>query len=719
MTKFELLLSCAIGAVLLPVSAANAASAADTDGTSESENTFDDVIIVTAQKREERLQSVPIAISAYDAKTLQRANVDSVADLQNLAPSLQFASIDGASLISIRGIGTTVLAAGADPGIALHLDGVYLARAQYHDAALFDVERVEVLRGPQGTVSGRNATGGAINIITREPTDEKSGYVNVGVGNYSASTTSGAVGGPLTGDDVMWRLAWKTNNHKGYTPNTLTGNALDAANQQSVRGQLLFNLSERAELLLSVDLDTMDTSGFANMVLGTLTGLPLPGEAFGGNVATGRTVNSNGPSNYRRTVFGGSARLTVELDGAVLTSKTGYRQFSERSNADIDGTDFDFVHERHQRDQWQVSQELNLTSDNDSAFSWLAGVYYLHEDLESDERYNFIPLGFTFILGGNPVVDSYAAYAQGSYQFSDKFEATFGLRYTQDEKSTSEYNRVPEFAVDVTENLSGSWGAVTPKLSLSYKVTEDSLAYASISRGFRSGGFNVGGLQGSPFDPEYVWSYEAGLKQQFFDKRLTANLAFFRSEYTDMQVFQIRALTATVENAASSTLQGAELELVALLGDGLRLDFSGSYIDTKFNEFSTRDESRPGLGEIDLTGNQLARAPKARANVGVEKRWVTGNDGAFTVRGNYSWTDRVYFSEFNRPEMSQAAVGLWNAKVSYESPGGRYSVSAYVENITDELIFVNKLAGAGSLGFGILAWPAAPRTFGVQFGVNF
>lgn len=731
MMSFALRLTCAAGAILASTGVAEAAStssatnvavpggASDAGGSADSRDGEIDEIIVTAQKREEDLQSVPIAVSAYGAQALERASIDTVADLQNLAPSLQFARLDGTALISIRGIGTTVLGAGEDPGIAVHLDGVYLSRPQYHDAALFDIARVEVLRGPQGTVNGRNATGGAINVITERPAVESSGYLKVGVGNYNAVKTSGAFGGPLGSDKLLGRIAWRTSNHKGYTPNLFDGSNLDGSNQQSVRAQVLALLGERTELLLSIDADRMDTSGFANMVLGTITGGPLPAETLGGTVATGRRVNANGPAFYRREIYGASAQLRVDLGGARFTATSGYRQFKERNGADLDGTGFDYARERHLREQWQVSEEFNLASDNSSNFSWLLGLYYLHEEQTNDERYTFPSLGFNFSLGGAPNLTSYAAYAQGTYTIGERFDVTAGIRYTHDKKSASEFQRIPEFGVDVGAQLSDSWGAVTPKLSLSYRPSDAATIYASVSRGYRSGGFNIGGLQGRGFNPEFIWSYEVGAKQQFFDSKLTLNLALFHSDYSDMQVFQIRALTATVENAASATLKGVEFELVALPGSGIRLDISGSYIDAKFKEFSTVDEARSGLGLLNLSGNQLARAPKSRLNFGLEKRWTMANDSDFTLRGEYGWTDRVYYSEFNLPAVSQAAVGIVNLRANYSSPGGKFKVSAFVENLTDELIFGNKLVGAGILGFNILAWPAPPRTYGIEFGVKF
>lgn len=700
-----LLLASATGAALLPAWAVAA------DGNAVEE------IIVTAEKREARLQRIPVAVSAYDEAALERSHVDTVAGLQTLDPSLQFNAIDGAALISIRGIGTLVLGPGEDPGIAAHLDGVYLGRAQYHAAALYDVARVEVLRGPQGTVNGRNATGGAINIITQRPTAEPEGYARVGIGNYSAVKTSGAFGGSISGDGLLGRVAWRTENHDGYTPNRLTGGSLDAANQQSLRGSLLARLSDKAELVLTLDTDRMDTGGFANVVLGTTTGLPLPGIALGGVAATGRAVSADAPSYYRRDIHGASARLNVNFDGFSLSSITGYREMSEQVGADIDGTSADFVRAAYRREQWQASQELNLASDNDGRLKWLVGLYYLHEDQDSNETYGFPTIGFVLSIGGQPRTDSYAAYAQASYDLTEALTVTGGLRYTRDRKKAAEHQLIPEFGVAARANLAGEWDALTPKVSIDYRPSDTVMAYASVSRGFRSGGFNLGGLQGRAFEPEFVWSYEAGVKAQFLDRRLTTNLAVFRSEYTDMQVFQIRALTATVENAASATLSGAELEVTAALDEGLRLEFAGSYLDATFEAFQSIDESRSELGLIDLAGNQLPRAPKSKFNIAVEKRWEMGEGQSLTARAGYHWTDRVYFSEFNRSIISQEAVGVWNGLITYEA--GRYRVSAFAQNITDETIYSNKLIGAGLLGFNILSATAPPRTYGVEVGVTF
>lgn len=678
-----------------------------------------EVVVVTAEKRAESAQKIPVAISALDDEALKRSNIDSMRNIQNLVPSLQFGSVDGAALMSIRGISSLVLGPGGDPAVAVHLDGVYLARAQYQDAALYDIERVEVLRGPQGTVNGRNATGGAVNIITKKPTNEFGGYANVALGNYNSLKTSGAVGGPLIGDNLLWRVAWRSEDHKGYTPNRNTGERLDEANQFSARAQLLAKLGTDAEFLLSLDTDRANTSGYSQIVLGTVTGQALPGVLLGGNVATGRAVSANDPAYYKRQAYGASGHFKFNFDGFTFNSITGYRELRERVAADLDGTSFQFMQAFYTRDQWQLSQELNLVSNSESPLQWLFGLYYLKERQESDETYSFPSVGFDLSIGGPPVTDSYAAYGQASYALTDELKVTAGLRYTLDQKKAFEYSRIPQFAINGEANLRGNWAAWTPKVSVDYSPFDDTLLYASVSRGFRSGGFNIGGLQGTAFAPEVVWSYEAGFKHQFFDNRYALNMAVFQSDYSDLQVFQIRNLLATVDNAASATIRGAEVEFIALPGYGIRLDVVASYTDSEFDKFASVDAANPGLGLINLSGYQLPRAPKTKLNIGLQKQWDMDDSGIFTLRGEYHWTSRVYFSEFNDPLVSQPGVSVWNAMATYETSDGRYRLSAYADNITDETIYSNKLVGAALLGFNIISWPAPPRTFGVELGVKF
>ncbi|HEX2594096.1 MAG TPA: TonB-dependent receptor [Rhizomicrobium sp.] len=677
-----------------------------------------EVVYVTAEKRSEEIQKVPAAISALDDEALRRSHVDTMAGIENMVPNVQFGSGDAAALISIRGISTLVLGPGEDPGVAVHLDGVYLGRAQYQNAAFYDVSRVEVLRGPQGTVNGRNATGGAINIITQEPTFDFGGYADVSFGNYNLVKTTGAVGGPIS-DSTAWRVAWRTENHKGYTPNTNTDEFLDGANEQSVRAELLSKLDSRTELLLTVDGDFADTGGYANIVLGTVTGLPLPAEALGGTIAAGRRVSANDPAYYRREVYGASAKFTVDFDDVLLTSTTGYRQMRERSAVDLDGTSFDFMHAKYTRNQNQFSEELNIVSDTDSRLKWLAGLYYFHEHQNSDETYSFPSVGFDLSIGGPPTTNSYAAYAQATYALTDQIDLTAGARYTDDRKNSHEYSVIPQFAINGQADLKGNWSAVTPKFVINYKPSDDTMFYASASRGFRSGGFNIGGLQGTAFSPEFVWSYEGGMKHQSSDRRYTVNLAVFQSDYTDMQVFQIRSLLATVENAASATIKGVEGEFTALPTDDIRFDLNASYTDATFDQFSSVDQAHAALGLIDLSGNQVPRAPRVKVNVGLEKSWTLENNGAFSLRGEYHYTSRVYFSEFNDPLISQKPVGVWNALATYETADGRYRLSAFADNIGNETIYNNKLVGAQILGFNIISSPAPPRTFGVELGIKY
>jgi iron complex outermembrane receptor protein len=672
-------------------------------------------IVVTAQKRGELLQSVPIAISAFGSEALERSNIDSVSQLQNFTPSLHFGRQDGQALITIRGIGTTVLTAGADAGVAVHLDGVYVARTQAQDAVMFDLERVEVLRGPQGTVNGRNATGGSINLISRQPTDAFEGHASLTVGNYAAIKTEAGLGGPLIGDKVMWRVAFRTDNHKGYTPNIAspTGDRVDDANQQSVRGLLLFRLGDSSELLLTADYDRVDSNGFGSMVHRTASGVPIPGSPPG-IISVGRSISADTPTFYGREIFGATAKLKVDAGPFTVTGITGYRKLDDHILNDVDGVNLPLVEADLLTPQWQLSQEINLTSNNDGPFTWLLGAYYFHEMQRPDLRFN-TPVA-QLRLGGTVKTDSYALYAQATYELTERLRITAGARYSVDHKRATEFVTFPP--LDLSDTHNDEWDAITPKLSIDYEIAERVMAYATISRGFRSGGVNIGAIQGTTFDPEFVWNYEAGLKGQFFDGRLQANFAGFYYDYTDLQLFQIRSLTPTVENAAAATVKGLELELVARPTDGMRLDLATSYLDATFGEFVTIEAPRPQDGPRDLAGNRLPRSPKWKVNAGIENRW-NAFGGGITLRGEMAYTSKVFFNEFNRTETSQSAVTLFNARLTYETDDGRYRVGAFVENLTDKYYISQMSVGAAIVSFPIQEFAGPPRTYGLTVGVKF
>jgi iron complex outermembrane receptor protein len=255
-------------------------------------------------------------------------------------------------------------------------------------------------------------------------------------------------------------------------------------------------------------------------------------------------------------------------------------------------------------------------------------------------------------------------------------------------------------------------------VTVDYQVAEGVMAYATISRGFRSGGINVGNIQGSTFDPEFVWNYEAGLKAQLLDRRLTANLAAFHYDYTDLQLYLTRTQTGIVENAAEATINGLELELTALPAEGLRLELASSYVDATFDKYVTVEPWRPQNGPVDFSGNRLARAPKVKVNAAAEKSW-TLSGGEASLRAEYAYTSTVYFNEFNRPEARQGPIGLWNARASFTTDDGRYRVTAFVENIADKFYLTDTVVGSAGTNFTVFAYPAPPRTYGLQLSAKF
>lgn len=676
-------------------------------------------LVVTAEKRPEGLQRAPLAVSAVRGEALDRLNIDTVADLPGVAPGLYVARQDGQALISIRGIGSNVVAPGADSGVAVHLDGVYIAKQQAQDAALFDVERVEVLRGPQGTVNGRNATGGAINVVTRRPTGTAEGYLNLTVGNYAAVKASGALSGPLRGEQLTGRLAFRTEGHDGYTPNQGApgAKAVDDARQRSLRTALRLQAGPRLDWQITADYDRIDTRGFATLVRKTASGAPVPGTLAGGVLAQGRAINADGPTGYDRETYGVTSSIVADLGAARLTSLTSYRRLDDRVRMDIDGTNRPVLNDDLQTRQWQVSQEVTLASRPDGRLHWLAGLYHFR-DLQRPTLEFERPAVSVLAVGGVAKTWSWAAYAQADYQVSPRLRVTAGGRYARDRKSAFEFLTLRPPALQLTDQLGGAWSAFTPKLSIDYTPAPGRMFYATATRGFRSGGINVGNLQGSTFEPEFVWNYEAGFKGAFLKGRLEVSSAVFHDDYSNIQLYNIRAQTGVVENAASATIEGAEFELRAAPAAGWTLTGAATYLDARLDAYDTVEPARPAAGRRSFAGNPLARAPRWTANAAVERRW-DALGGEIALRGEYRYASRINFTEFNRPETQEGAVGLVNVRASYAPHGARRRVTAFVENLTDTAYNSNVLVGSATTSFTILEYPAPPRTVGVMLSAMF
>lgn len=699
---------------------------------SGAQNTALEEIIVTAEKRDESLQKIGIAVTALNGDELQRLRLDSLREMQFLAPGLKIGETQKKTFINIRGIGNELFNAGADQGVAVHMDGVYLARNEYPSMALMDIERVEVLRGPQGTIYGRNATGGAINIITRKPVSDFDAHASVSIGNYNALTLTGAAGGALVDDRLFARVAVFSDSHDGWTENLGQGLDLDDANQDAARLSLKAVVSDDTEIELSANYSRERGDGAASIVRHSATGPGIIWEEFGGQMSTGRNTYTPDPHGLTRDIHGINFNVTHDFDVATLKTTVGYWDLYSDIADDLDGTDYYFGDEYWAEKQHQFSAELDLASKGDGQLQWLIGLFYFGETADT---YYDARLGEFGYLGGaedgeccaelgqrgwrtTVGVDSYALFGQVGYSFTDFLTLKVGARYTSDHKTL--HASLPIFGPPIVENLKDSWDDLTPRVALEYQASEDVMVYGSVSKGFKAGGFNVWGLQGQGFEPETIWSYETGVKTRFAEDRVQANLTVFYSDYSNLQVNEVEPIAGVrVINAASARTSGAELELVSRPIEGLQLDIAAAYLDAEFTSFHNFEIDYPELGMQDLSGNRLPKAPQFTINTSAEYAFALGAAGSLTLRGEYNWQDIVYFTEFNRTNAYQPAVGRWNASLAFDSEDGKWSVTGFVRNGSNELVTEGAIIGGQSLGSPVFEFFSPPRLYGLELAYRF
>lgn len=714
-----------------------------------SENALEEVV-VTAEKRAEGLQNIPIAITALSAATLEKAGIKEVGDLAQLTPSLQFGTRSTNVFIAMRGIGQAGQDIGSQSGVTVSLDGVPLLNHFMMNPAFMDLERVEVLRGPQGTIAGRNATGGAINIYSKGPTNENDGSLSLTAGNRSRLGLKGHVNAAFS-DQLSGRLSFQREEAEGWLKNNYIGKRNDDTDVAEVRAQLLFKPTEAFSVRALVDY-TKDRSdpGFAQ-ILGRAdparpTVVDLPTYPYPRNDPDNLTFYFNEP-NHRDVE---DVRATVVATWAIspnltLTSTTGFiRHDIDLTDLDVDATPannsrFDLIGLYAK----QVTQEFTLTANLGDRADIVAGGFFMRGD-SSEPLYLSLPTFKNYLVYlPEETLKSYAAYAQFRYQLTDKLRATVGGRYTTDDKSyqmASSVAGAPRLNSD-----SGKFSAFTPRFVLDYTPTDETLIYASVSRGFKSGGFNTLGDVSLPvnrFNPEYVWNYEAGLKAMMFDRKLRMGLTGFYADYSNLQqtVFRLNEATQVrfprVENSTAAKIKGVEFEAEATPVRGLRLTGAVTYLDAKFGFFcnndplyptaatspscvgATRDGQPLPAGAVQLRGHSLTQAPEWQYNASAQYTLAVSDSLNLTGRVDYKWQSRTYFDIYNNAQNAQAAYGLLNGSIEIARQDRAWSLLAWVRNVGDERYISQGSAGSGA-NAAVTGSLGTPRMFGATLTRQF
>ncbi len=711
-------------------------SAPPTQSASDAESAVQD-IVVTAQRREERLQDVPIAVSAVTADTLGKTGVRDTIDLRLAVPALYASNGNGYLFVRLRGVGSLAGGPGLENAIASYVDGVYVGSQGGGIFSFGNIERIEVLKGPQGTLFGRNATGGLIQVITREPSHTTSGDLSVGYANYNSLSTRGYLTGGLS-DTVAADFSFYANSQgDGWGKNLFNGHdAFRVYHDYGVRSKIVFEPSSSDKFTLSAD--------YANSKNSMIGAAPLEGTKprFGGGatftLSNRYDLNTNHDPLINAEGGGGSLRWERDLGFARFSSTSAYRAYKFRRQFDLDltPTPFFWFSNMVQKDR-QFSQELQLSSNKNSGpLSWVAGAFYYG----ASGRYD--PLVQNFESAAPPPAQgmrswksttdttSFAGYAQGTYAITSDTKLTLGGRYTTEKRTL---DGTQDFTATLTglttreaavSGRSQRFNKFTYRVSLDHHFTKDVLGYASINTGFKSGGFNTTTLVASafgynPFAPETLTAYEVGLKTQFLDHRLTFNVAGFLYDYKNIQISTFLNGPIVIINGPSARLKGIDAEFNLRATKAFRINASAQILSGKYNSaFPTCLIGTP-LGGVPLTtgncqGNDLPVTAKLTTTLAPEYRITLAGEGELSLNANWYHSSGWFTDSDN--VIRQPAFDEFGASARWTSPNERYNLELWGKNLSNARSF--NAQTEIQTGDHYTSY-AAPRTYGVRAGIKF
>lgn len=705
-------------------------------------------IVVTARKREESLQTVPVAVSALAGEALQRTYAVELKDLDGFAPNVTIgthSSWPSSAQITIRGLTSMDIERTFEPSVGVAVDGVFLPTNTNQMLDMFDIERIEILRGPQGTLFGKNTIGGVVSARRKRPSlDGLSLEAELNAGNYGRRDVKVAVDAALVQDKLGIRVSMFSKNFDGIFKNTYDDSRRGGQDLTAIRSALSWKITDDASLLINWDHMREDSDS------GAVLNVSNPNDSYGlaycslGRLPCGipddlYTISQDARNKNKVNRDSLSSELTVNVGGVDLTSISAYSRQYEDLSHDFDGESIQppFFHtsQRIQREKY-FSQELRANAKVGETINLVAGLFYF------DHRYKlrqFDDIGGlrNFTQRTRYRSKSFAAFAQADWEFMPQWRLTLGGRYTKDRKfldyhmPRSLIAALPETLVEgvhYVEGLKKSFDEFTYKAGLDFKPSDDALVYASISTGFKGGGFNgrAGTLQSAlePYDPETVTSYELGGKLDFLDRRLRINAAIFYADYKDLQADINLAIVdpltggssqqTIVRNAAQARAKGLELEVTALPVDDLMLRGSLGLLDTGYKSFTANLTGRPD-DVRDYSDRRFRRAPKYQFSVGADYTVHLPADKRLVAHLDYSWTSSQDMTLDNDPWLRQRSVGSLDGSLTLHGADDRWRVALYGRNLTNER-YIGYGFRAGDLWqFGS---PSEPRTYGVVLGVR-
>lgn len=692
-------------------------------------------IVVTARKKVESLQDVPIAVSAVTGPQLQQRGIDQFDELLATIPNAsQSGGIAGGlqGLISIRGVSTLVRFVGLETGVGFYIDGVYAGRPESFNQDLIDIERVEVLKGPQGAVFGKNTIAGAINIVTETPDDEFRVKLEGQYGNFNQFKVRGSISGALVEDKLYASVSGGYTSRDGFVENIFPGSEdLDNANNGSGRLKLRFTPSNTAEFILTGDFlsESINASFFEVSEIG------LPADAIFdtatvNSLSTPFLVNSDQPNTLDRDIYGVSLTSNIDIGEGTWTTVLGYRNTSFDANLDDDKLPVRFFADSFSSDTEFFSAETRYSGSMGDNLSYTVGAYYFTQ--EAGNVSNFA-LG-DFLTGAPGIeppldltssvdTDSYALFFNADYALNDRLTLEVGGRYLS-EKKDAVHNQVDGTGIfgNVAFDLGRRDNDFAPTVSLSYDVDDNNTVYGRFAQGFKSAGFNtdiISAAANQQVDPELATTYELGYKTVSSNNRLRANAAIFYTEYKDLQVATITSAAVSLENAAQAEIFGVELDVAAALSEYFDITGSIGYLDATYGDFA----GCPAGGAIPVTpvanceGNRLNLAPKfTTALAGTFRYPVNDTLGDFVINADWNYRTEVFFEPQNEDRLSGEGRSLLNARAGFVSDDWQFFI--WAKNLTNET-YVNFADDRSAILVNTTQAFGAPRTYGATLRLQF
>ena len=775
LTAGAMMVASAIGTVQaqeVPVKEENASAR---DGVSQLET-----VTVTARRREEKAQDVPAPISVISGRELEAQRLYQIQDLQQALPNVtsQFLHARQSS-VAVRGIGNNTANEGLEGSVGIYLDNVFLGRPGQAVFDLLDVEQIDLLRGPQGTLFGKNTTAGVVNITSRQPTFEKEGSIEASIGNRGYQQYKGSYSGPIS-DTVAFRISAYDTHDDGWVKNVQNGERLNEINRQGVRGQLLIKPSADFSLRLIGEHNEEDSS------TGTLIPYsygPLNRGAF--NSASNYTtyaqwaalqgaskvitdpykyevsINDAQQAKVKQNAF--SAEANWKLGDYRLTSITAWRDWKFDPKNDLDYTDLSGMTGGFNTTEDQFSQELRLASPTGGFYDYVVGAYYYQQNTSSDNRYDLGTKAYQLSGGSYPSsgmlsgrgeakTDSVAVFGQGTLHFTPSFDLTGGLRFTSEKKeghvvqnavvlnnpAYAAYANIPVYKAWDSGNLSRTDDSLAGLLTASYRLAERVLGYATVSHGEKSGGYNVNsvasagsafGVEAITIEPEKADNVELGVKSNWFNNRLVANGNLFLTKITGYQAATnvyypvTNSYLSVLTNVGDVTSKGFEFDFKAQPTSNLSLSLNGAYTLARFDNGTAPTpfevfNGTYGRGSRSIAGNTVNGAPKWTFNVGAQYRRFLENSVEQYVNANYSWRSETYGDINNSVYSKIPSYGLFNLATGFRIPyrDGRWDVSLWAKNVFDKHYFL----GLTTVGNNYYVGSAGqPRSVGASVRYDF